>query len=215
MKNWINELKYGNPTDNFLPYFTKADFDFLIEPLTKYPFPENDSEATKDEMRELISFQNATEQKDEEIMSRFLKYDSDAINVYKDYCKNTIGENMDEDIDKIIEDVKYVIAKLKFKYQRPRPFQLAVIFKARLFPFASLSSMSASYPSGHTMQAYVLSEYISSKHPEHYEFLIDLASDFAVSRLFLGLHFSSDNDFGKFCASKMVNTKEFASKYGI
>ena len=215
MKPWVNELEYGNPTDNYLPYLEKGEFDFLTEELQKYAFPENDSDATRDEMRELISFQNAPEQQDAEIMSRYLRYDSDGINVYKEYCRNTIGHNMDEDIDKIIEDAKYVIAKLKFRYQRPRPFQLARFYKARLFPYASVSAMSPSYPSGHTMQAYVLSEYIGSMHPEHYKFLTELAEDFAISRLFLGLHFSSDNDFGRFCAKKMVNCKEFASKYGI
>jgi len=215
MKSWVNEIEYGNPSDNLLPYLQKGDFDFLIEPLLKYPFAQNTSDATQDEMRELISFQNAPEQKDEEILSRFIKYDNDMINVYKDYCKDTIGENMDEDIDKIIEDVKYVIVKLKYKYQRPRPFQLARYFKARLFPYASQSAQTASYPSGHTCQAYTLAEYIGSKHPEHYEFLSELSHDIAVSRLFLGLHFSSDNDFGRFVAKKIVNTKEFASKYGI
>ncbi len=215
MKSWVNEVQYGNPTDNFLPYLEKGEFDFLVEPLKNYAFPENDSDATRDEMRELIAFQNSPEQQDEDIMSRFIKYDSDLSNVYKDYCRNTIGHNMDESIDKVIEDTKYVISKLKFTYQRPRPYQLARFYKARLFPYASQTGVSPSYPSGHTVQAYVLTEYIGSMHPEHYEFLSDLAHDVAVSRLFLGLHFSSDNDFGRFVAKKMVNTKEFASKYGI
>ena len=54
MKPWVNELEYGNPTDNYLPYLEKGEFDFLTEELQKYAFPENDSDATRDEMRELI-----------------------------------------------------------------------------------------------------------------------------------------------------------------
>lgn len=215
MKPWVNEIQYGNPTDNYLPYLEKGEFDFVCDELQKYPFPENDSDATRDELRELIRFQNAPEQKDNEIITRFIKYDTSGIDIFKEYCRDTIGTNMDKDIDQCMEDVKYVITKLKFRYQRPRPFQLARFYKARLFPYASPTAVSPSYPSGHTTQAYVLAEFIGSKFPEHYEFLIELAQDVAISRLFLGLHFSSDNDFGRLCAKKIVNTKEFATKYGI
>jgi hypothetical protein len=215
MKPWVNEITYGNPTDNFLPYLQKGEFDFVFEGLKNYPFPQNGSDTTKDEIRELISFQNSPEQKDEEIMTRFLKYDSKMIDVFKEYCTNTIGHNMDEVIDQVIEDGQYVIVKLKFFYQRPRPFQLAHYYKARLFPYASPTAHTPAYPSGHAFQSTLLAEFIGNMHPEHSKFLNELAHDIAISRLFLGLHYATDNDFARFCATKMVRSKQFTSKYEI
>jgi membrane-associated phospholipid phosphatase len=36
-----------------------------------------------------------------------------------------------------------------------------------------------------------------------------------ISRMFLGLHFPSDNDFGVFCAKAIAQSKEFTTKYGL
>lgn len=215
MKPWIDEVTYGNPNDELLPYLSKGEFDSVFESLKTYYPPKNASDTVKDEIRELISIQNSPEQKDEEIMSRYLNYDNNFIDVIKAYCKDTIGENMDEVIDQILEDGYYVVVKLKFFYQRPRPYQLAQYYRARLFPYASHTALTPAYPSGHSFESYALAEYIGSKHPEHYQFLTDLAHDISVSRLFLGLHYATDLDFGRFVAKKFVGSKQFASKYGI
>jgi hypothetical protein len=166
-------------------------------------------------MRELISIQNAPEQKNEEIMSRYLNYDEHFGDVIKTYCKEKIGVDMDEVIDSITKDGYYVLVKLKFFYQRPRPYQLAQYLRARLFPYKASSALTPAYPSGHSFESYALAEFIGSKYPEHYQFLTDLALDISISRLFLGLHFASDLDFGRFAAKKYVGSKQFASKYGI
>jgi hypothetical protein len=215
MKPWLDEVTYGNPNDELLPYLEKGEFDFVYESLKKYPFPKNTSETTRDEMRELISIQNAPEQKNEEIMSRYLNYDEHFGDVIKTYCKEKIGVDMDEVIDQITKDGYYVLVKLKFFYQRPRPYQLAQYLRARLFPYKASSALTPAYPSGHSFESYALAEFIGSKYPEHYQFLTDLAHDISISRLFLGLHFASDLDFGRFAAKKYVGSKQFASKYGI
>jgi len=137
------------------------------------------------------------------------------IDIFKNYCKNKIGEDMDAIIDELIEESKYLIVKLKFHYQRIRPYQLAGQLKAKLFPFKSVAAINPSYPSGHTFQARMLTEYIGNKHPQHYEPLANLTNDVATSRMFLGLHFQSDNDFAHFCAKKLIQSKQFTSKYGI
>lgn len=215
MSNWVNFITYGNPSDDILPYLNKGEFDFVYEQLKDYPFPENASETTKDEIRELIQYQNSPEQRNTEIIERFIAYDSNPIRFLDDYAKNTIGHDMGKEIESVVNDGAYILFKLKFFYQRPRPNQLAQYFKARLFPYATQSGHTPSYPSGHAFEAFLVAEYIGSKHPEHYQFLIELANDISISRLYLGLHYATDLDFGKYVAKKMVSTKEFASKYGI
>lgn len=215
MKNYLDEIIYGNPTDDFLPYLRKGGSDYIFEDLKDYPYPSNSSEAAKDEIRALIEYQNLPEQQNEELVGRYIEYDKNLIEIFKNYCKNKIGENMDSQIDEIIEDTKFLVVKLKFHYQRIRPYQLAGQYKAKLFPFKSLAAVNPSYPSGHTFQARVLTEFIGNKFPEHYGTLSNLTHDVATSRLFLGLHYPSDNDFAHICAKKLIQSKEFTSKYGI
>jgi hypothetical protein len=215
MKNYLDEIIYGNPTDDFLPYLRKGGYDYVYEELKEYPFPPNSSESAKDELRMLLDYQNLPEQQDEKLVARYIDYDNHLIDIFKNYCKNKIGEDMDAIIDELIEESKYLIVKLKFHYQRIRPYQLAGQLKAKLFPFKSVAAINPSYPSGHTFQARMLTEYIGNKHPQHYEPLANLTNDVATSRMFLGLHFQSDNDFAHFCAKKLIQSKQFTSKYGI
>lgn len=215
MNLWINNVTYGNPVDEFLPYLKSGAYQSIYEELKEYPFAPNDSEATQDELRELIAYQNTPEQQDENIVARYISYNDDIIGVFKKYAKDKIGVDLDKEIDEVIEDSKFVVLKLKFHYQRPRPYQLAQYYKAKLFPYKSITAISPSYPSGHAFQAKLLTELIGNKHPEHYEFLKNLTHDIMISRMFLGLHFPSDLDFGVFCAKAISKSKEFTSKYGI
>jgi hypothetical protein len=154
MSPWLREVTYGNPNDIYLPYLKEdGGYNFLYESLKDNPFPPNDSEATKDEIRELLNYQNSNVQKHENIVFRFMAYDEDLIATLKKYCIEKIGHNEDELIDDIIESTKSLLIKLKFHYQRPRPYQLAQYHKAKLFPTQSMSALNPSYPSGHTFQA--------------------------------------------------------------
>ena len=60
-----------------------------------------------------------------------------------------------------------------------------------------------------------MAELIGSRHPEQYEFLTQLVDDIAQSRLFLGLHYPSDNDFAFMVAKAIYTSKEFTTKYGL
>jgi hypothetical protein len=56
---------------------------------------------------------------------------------------------------------------------------------------------------------------LGNKYVEHNDYLQKLAHDISVSRLFLGLHYSSDNDFSLIIADKILTDKNFTKKYGI
>ncbi len=220
-QSWMNNIAYGNPLDSYLPYLKKGNYDSLFPELSKLPFPPNDSEATKDEIRELIQYQDSAEQKDEKLMSRWMYYDKNLIETFKTIARKKISpiEREDENIDKLIDDCindcKPILMKLKYHYQRPRPFQLACAYKARLFPFGSGSAQTPSYPSGHVFMAAMITELLGRKFPEHYDYLNELTNDIASSRLFLGLHYPTDNDFSKKCAKIISESKEFTEKYKI
>lgn len=216
MNHWLNQIKYGNPTDTlYAELQTASSLDSLLDDLKQYPFPPNESETTQDEIRELLEYQSSDEQKNDSLVNRYIDYDKDLKDVYYEFCNdNGITEGA-ELIDAIVEDTKPLIAKLKYFYNRPRPFQMAYYYKARLIAHHSFNAMTPSYPSGHVLQATLLSEIIGSKYPQHYETLIYLANDIDKSRLFLGLHFGSDNDFARICVSKIIRNKSFTQQYGI
>lgn len=221
MNQWLDNITYGNPPDRYLPYLKKAGYASLFPELLINKFPANSSEAAQDELRELIAYQNSEEQKNEKMLGRYIIYDKELINIFKRYAREKMapiekeGENIEELIDNCIADIMPILMQLKYKFQRPRPYQLAQYYKARLFPFKSSKAATPSYPSGHTFQAAVLTELLGNKFPEHYNYLTEMTSDIATSRLFLGLHYPSDNDFAYKCAKAVASSKEFTQKYGI
>ena len=93
-----------------------------------------------------------------------------------------------------------------------RPFQVANILNVPLYPLNSESAHSASYPSGHTLQAYVMSEMIAEQYPELANKARRLAEMVALSRKVGGWHYESDNwasiNLGKELMPKILRPEE-------
>lgn len=216
MNHWIDNIRYGNPTDNVLEALqSKGLLDSVLDELKQYPNPSNSSETTQDELRELLQYQNSDEQKNDSLVMRYMDYDKDLKDPFFEFCEDNGLQEGAEIIEAVIRDTKPLIAKLKYFYNRPRPFQIAYYYKAKLVPYGSFNAMTPSYPSGHTLQAYLLAEVLGSRFPQHYETLTYLANDIEKSRLFLGLHYGTDNDFARICVQTIIRNKSFTKQYGI
>jgi hypothetical protein len=118
-------------------------------------------------------------------------------------------------VNEIINWTKPFLLKVKYKYQRPRPYQLACYYKTSLFPRKSVSADTPSYPSGHTFQMHLIQETIGSMYPQVYSDLTKLTKEVNEQRLYYGLHFPSDVDFAKQCADKVLKSKTWTTKYNI
>ena len=124
--------------------------------------------------------------------------DKDIVGVFVDYLLELgiLESGLYLDLDIIGKELIPIILKLKYFYNRPRPYQYAqkagVDFKALGFE----SAKTPSYPSGHTMQAVYMSEYLSDRYPQHARELRDLARKVSKSRIQAGEHFPSDCLFG-------------------
>ena len=103
--------------------------------------------------------------------------------------------------------------KLKFFYNRIRPYQLANIYKFPLNPMPTISSQSPSYPSGHTVQSRVFAEILSFRYPDQQDMLDKFADKCSKSRCILGVHFPSDEVFGKQLAAGITKDENFVNKY--
>jgi hypothetical protein len=212
--SWIDKLDYGNPTIDQMKYLKNNEWNTLVASLLGFPFPKNSSEEVKYELETLLQYQEELKSGDRSVLNRYVSYDKESpIEAYKRFAKSR-GLNIDKTLESIIEDSKYVIVGLKYKYQRPRPYQLGHYYKTKLTPYPSCVATTPSYPSGHTVQAVLLSSYLSAKLPNESEVLLRMAQDISVSRLYLGLHYSSDASFGIYVAKKITESEPFIKKYG-
>jgi hypothetical protein len=212
----FNNITYGNPTieqKESLPDLCLVDD--LFSKLKENVCPFNDSEMVKDELNEIVDCLKSMEEEDNrDYLKRYKAYDRSLIQMI-----NTTFKQKSIDVEslseEILNDIKSLIFKLKYHYNRPRPNQLANYYKLRLFPYNSYSSNTPSFPSGHTVQAYVILNVIGNKYPSHYSFCKELIDDIAYSRIYMGLHYPSDNDFARIVGREIIQHKDFAKKYGI
>lgn len=213
----LDSITWGNPSQRYLPYLEegKSPFESLIPNFTKFTFPKNSSKATREELNQLVDYVAEIKQ-DPETLKRYRAYDLSLERVFAQVVvEQNLGEKGADLVEKLFEDTLPIVVKLKFYFQRPRPYQLGEAYKIKLFPFESKSDNSPSYPSGHTLQSRLICHVLGNHFPEKFDFFESLAKDIEYSRLYLGVHYPSDNDFSLFIADTMIRNKEFKYKYEL
>ena len=76
---------------------------------------------------------------------------------------------------------------------RARPKQVA----SDLNSLDTKTGHTPAYPAGHTTQAYYLAKKLSIRYPEKKDILMKIAERCGKARLYAGLHYPSDNEFGR------------------
>lgn len=198
----INNIRYGNPSkENFDIANEKCRIKdwFISNGYAKQIIgnaPSNDSELTRIELQALLErTQSATGE--DLTFARYVEKVDHIAQSYVDLLSQkgielTMGEFFG--IDSQLEPF---IFWLKDQINRPRPYQLAREYNIPLYPLMHTDAMSASYPSGHAATAYLVSEYLSRRYPEHRLELIELGKKIAESREKTGIHYPSDTKISK------------------
>jgi len=213
----LDLITYGNPTQDQIVNLTKETFcDVLFDELIEYKYPKNSSEATIEELNAIVDALKNLNGKDAYI-NRYKAYDVSLKRSFIEFILKDVEEKDEiiKTIESIQEDINPLLIKLKYYFQRPRPFQLAEYYKLKLFPYSSITANSPSFPSGHSYQARIITEVIGNLYPQTYALMQKIFDDICYSRLYLGLHFQSDIDVGIFCADKVLALKEFKAKYKL
>jgi hypothetical protein len=210
-------LAYGNPNRTYLPYLKKETIlDSLLSELYSYTYPDNNSQEVIDEINQLIELTGSIED-NEEAKNRFKIYDENFQSYIISALANTgiPKEDIENLVKEIHDDITPLIVKLKYNFQRIRPVQLAYMLSMRLYPYQCKSVDSPSYPSGHTLQSKVYCEVLGNRYPKYYRQLQELAKDISDSRMYLGVHYSSDCEFAIYTADLILKHPEFKRKYRL
>jgi len=193
----VNEMTYNDgPTEK---HQSKIDYpitlfeDFEISLMS---YPENSSKQTIDELKELSLI---------EVDKDFVKEHDDVDGIFQKKHKELGLEfNRNEAKDLLRQSSRYIM-KEKYKYNRPRPYQLAEFYNIDLNGFDLDSMKTPSYPSGHATQGYLLGKFYSNRHPDYRKEFMRLGEDIAESRIVAKAHFPSDKKAGIDLAEKLFD----------
>ena len=208
----VSGLVYGSPLKPHADEIKrkgKALEGFLLDPhaqerFMNRPFPKNDSDETK---RELIEIHSRTSSLSDEEYDFGVKAERNHFKEWSNFCMNH-GIIVHEYVFKQMEsNTDGLIYFLKNHYNRPRPFQLGLHLGIPVEPVINHGANSAAYPGGHSFDATLISLVLSSKYPRVASKFEEFANQVSESRLNMGFHYPSDNEFGVELA-KWVFSKE-------
>ena len=160
--------------------------------------PLNDSPEVKSELKYIahVIENRPVNQGDRKTM------DKDFVKLFFDYADSNKLIYDKKEISDLVEDFVPLILRLKKKYNRARPYQVAAFHELDLEYNQTIQSEAGSahtpsYPSGHTAQAYLAAEMLAKENPDHREALMEIAEEIAMARIKEGVHFPTDNEFSK------------------
>jgi len=165
--------------------------DFNTSSFKKLKPPSDSSFDTAQEIKELkkIPLNKSFVKKFDNIESAFAKTAKD--NNIEDYDKKVAA--------KLIKDSAPVILELKKHHNRKRPYELDNNLKATVLK----SMQTPSYPSGHSVQGFLIGSYLSDKYPRSRKALMATAKNISYSRRVARAHYKSDSKMGEKLGNSM------------
>ena len=196
----LNEMTYNDGA-------SEKPQDKIDRPITLFedisislqPFPENTSKKTLEEVKYLSEIEEDVDyvRENDKVKESFGKLHEELELEY----------NEDEAGKYLKESSKYIM-ELKYKFQRPRPHQIADFYGIDLNGVDLDSMKTPSYPSGHATQGYLLGMIYSERYPEYRKEFMKLGEDIAESRIVGKAHFPSDKKAGIELAEKLFQNRK-------
>jgi len=149
--------------------------------------PTNTSATTKHELEYL---QEVTKNPNEALVKMVDKQFGDPL------FKNVLGNRPfpQKEVDKLWNIVDNVIQMLKYKHDRPRPYQLAPLMGYDVKVLHSDSHLTPAYPSGHTAYGAIVTYYLAALYPDLSSELFRIPGQIGLARCMQGVHHPSDNE---------------------
>ena len=158
--------------------------------------PENSSATTLDEIKHLANIKQN---------KKFVEMYDDIKEVFKDTLAELELPYIEEELESLLKQSAKFVMELKYKYNRPRPHQIAEFYGINLNGVELDTMRTPSYPSGHAIQGYLLGMYFGDKYPQSRKVFTQLGEDIAQSRILAKAHYPSDKSFGKVVAEYLYS----------
>jgi hypothetical protein len=193
-----NSIRYGHAPIEFVKLARKSD-DRIKEWFIRSGWaekiqgsaPTNDGEVTKRDLEKLLKLTREATQEDV-AFSKFVDDESNIAELFLSFLSENGYEESLEEYYRIDNQTLSLLFYLKEVIDRPRPYQLARHFGLPIYPLIRTDAMTASYPSGHALVGFVMSEYYSRKYPRLSIPLRSLGKKIAFSREVVAIHYPSD-----------------------
>ena len=196
----LNDMTYNNgPTEKHQSRMDRVVTLFEDLEISTMVYPENSSKETLEEIKYLSSLESNKD---------FAKENDDVDGSFKDLHKE-LGLQFDLSEAKLYlrESSKFIV-ELKYKYNRPRPYQIAEFYDIDLNGVDLDSMKTPSFPSGHATQGYLLGMIYSERYPQHRKEFMKLGEDIAESRIIGKAHYPSDKKAGIELAEKLFQNRK-------
>lgn len=168
--------------------------------LSMTPPPANDSNETRTEIFKLLAYNNGVidrpmVKKYDDLVASFMELiEKYGVNVKEDYLQQIVDEA-----------AKYTL-KLKYKFNRPRPYQIADYYGIEDFRRHKLdSAKTPSYPSGHALQGRLIGLILTDIDPEHQNEYMAVSQKISDSRIMARAHYESDKVYGEKLADELYD----------
>jgi hypothetical protein len=155
--------------------------------------PKNSSYETKLELEELLNMQSQYPKADKLEQ----KYDDDFLWAFEEFCLERGLAYDKKYFEDLVDEAASISIRLKYKFNRPRPNQLARVHGLDINKFDSETAKTPSFPSGHTAQSQTVALVLAKMYPEYKEDFQAIADEVSLSRLVGHHHFPSDIAYGQ------------------
>ena len=125
------------------------------------------------------------------------KYDDEFDWAFKKVVEDAGLEYDETYFKRLIKEAASITIRLKYKFNRPRPFQLGPVLGIDVTKYQSSTAKTPAFPSGHTTQSVLVACVLGDKYPELKEELMKVADKVSLSRVVGGHHYPSDIKYGE------------------
>jgi|TARA_R110002020_G_scaffold19897_1_gene68232 hypothetical protein len=203
----LNQLAYGQATiEERIAIDSGTQFEKHVKVFQNDPYPENVSPEAKQELYEIVT--KVDKLTDEEWRRRCFFIDRQLgkyLNGFAQKAGITQFKSIFDQVNHLY--LNSLIYQTKYYYNRLRPNQLAYYLKIGLTSASTRTGHTPSYPSGHTLQTHFYTKLISDV--MNIPWSDEPTREVAASRMSMGIHYKTDNDFAIKISEYLLDTDEY------
>lgn len=188
----LDEMVYSKEVKPKHQKRMKRELVHINNPIIPHnPPPINSSRETLKELNWLKNHNNGI------VNELMVKDGDDGPGRFREFIESKNLEFPEKYIKELIKDSQKIVSELKYKYNRPRPKQVAEFLGMDLTTTTLDSMHSPSYPSGHSIQGIFLARALGKMFKEYKDELYEIGKMISESRLMARCHYPSDSKFGE------------------